>query len=109
MRKRLGQHFLFDPNILKKIVRVSGVTADDTVIEIGPGAGTLTKHLAAQAKKVIAIEIDRKLAAQLNGRIAGADNVDIISADALRFPYDTISGSFRVVSNLPYYITTPLI
>ncbi|RJQ53885.1 MAG: ribosomal RNA small subunit methyltransferase A [Nitrospiraceae bacterium] len=109
MRRPFGQHFLFDPNILKKIISCSGITKDDTVVEIGPGLGTLTKFLALSAKKVIAIEIDKRLIEKLLEIFPAGGNVEIISADALKFPYETIEGKFRVVANIPYYITTPLL
>lgn len=108
MKRPFGQHFLFDPNILKKIIKCSGVTPDDTVVEIGPGLGTLTRFLSLYAKKVIAIEIDKRLIGKLEGILSESSNVEIIQADALKFPYDTIEGNFKVVANIPYYITTPL-
>jgi len=109
MKRPFGQHFLFDPNILKKIVKCSGITKDDTVVEIGPGLGTLTRFLSLYAKKVIAIEIDKRLIEKLEGILSASNNVEIIQADALKFPYDTIEGKFKVVANIPYYITTPLL
>ncbi len=109
MKRPFGQHFLFDPNILKKIVRCSGLLPDDTVVEIGPGTGSLTKVLSSSAKKVIAIEFDKKLTGRLKENLSSRDNVEVVTADALKFPYDTIQGNFRVVANIPYYITTPLI
>ena len=109
MKKSLGQHFLFDPNILRKIVRCSNVGPDDTVVEIGPGLGTMTKILADHAKTVIAVEIDRNLISRLKDNLSMKKNVQIINADALKFPYNEIQGPFRVVANIPYYITTPLI
>lgn len=109
MRKKLGQHFLFDPNILRRIMRAGKVTSEDTVVEIGPGLGTLTKILSENAGKVIAIELDRKLADKLEETFASSANVEIIRADALKFPYDSINGTFKVVANIPYYITTPLL
>jgi 16S rRNA (adenine1518-N6/adenine1519-N6)-dimethyltransferase len=108
VRKPFGQHFLFDPNILKKIIACGGVTKEDTVVEIGPGLGTLTGFLSVYAKKVIAIEIDKRLIEKLEGILSSCSNVEIIQADALKFPYDTIEGNFKVVANIPYYITTPL-
>ncbi len=125
MKRPFGQHFLFDPNILKKIIACGEVTREDTVVEIGPGLGTLTRFLSLYAKKVIAIEIDRKLIGKLDRILAvpplekggidscrgaggGFGNVELIQADALKFPYDTIEGKFKVVANIPYYITTPL-
>ena len=109
MKRPRGQHFLFNPRIIKKIIDYSGVTANDTVVEIGPGFGTMTKLLAERAKKVIAIEIDRRLVARLKESLSINKKVEIIAADALKFPYETIKGQFKVVANIPYYITTPLI
>ena len=109
MRKKFGQHFLFDRNILKKILTCSNVTADDTVVEIGPGLGSFTNIIAERAKKVIAIEFDKKLIDRLKDNVASCRNVEIIRADALKFPYESITGAFKVVANIPYYITTPLL
>lgn len=109
MKRPFGQHFLFDPNILKKIIKCSGVTPEDTVVEIGPGLGTLTRFLSLYSKKVIAIELDKRLIEKLKGILSESSNVQIIQADALKFPYDTIEGNFKVVANIPYYITTPLL
>ncbi|RJQ21070.1 MAG: ribosomal RNA small subunit methyltransferase A [Nitrospiraceae bacterium] len=109
MKRPFGQHFLFDPNILKKIIKCGGVTREDTVVEIGPGLGTLTKFLALSAKKVIAIEIDKRLVEKLREIVSMHDNIEIIQADAMKFPFDSIEGKFRVVANIPYYITTPLL
>ncbi|MEN8264335.1 MAG: 16S rRNA (adenine(1518)-N(6)/adenine(1519)-N(6))-dimethyltransferase RsmA [Nitrospirota bacterium] len=109
MKRPFGQHFLFDKNILRKIIDAGGVTLKDTVVEIGPGLGPLTKLLSERAKKVIAIEFDRKLISRLRENLSEKKNVEIINADALKFPYETIKGRFRVVSNIPYNITTPII
>jgi 16S rRNA (adenine1518-N6/adenine1519-N6)-dimethyltransferase len=109
MRKKFGQHFLFDKNILRKILKCSDVTEDDTVVEIGPGLGTFTRVIAERARKVIAIEFDKKLIDRLNESVASCSNVEIIRADALKFPYESIKGHFKVVANIPYYITTPLL
>lgn len=109
MKKKFGQHFLFDRNILNKILNCSGVTGEDTVIEIGPGLGTLTNIIAERAKEVIAIEFDRKLISRLKENVEPASNVTIITADALKFDYESIQTRFRVVANIPYYITTPLL
>lgn len=109
MKRPFGQHFLFDPNLLKKIIACSGITKNDTVVEIGPGLGTLTKFLAIHAKKVIAIELDKRLVEKLEDIFVSSSNVEIISADAMKFPYDSINGKFAVVANIPYYITTPLL
>ncbi len=109
MKRPFGQHFLFDPNILRKIIHCAGITKDDTVIEIGPGLGTLTKFLSLSAGKVIAIEIDKRLIDKLKDIFSDSPNVEIVSADAIKFPYDTIGGKFKVVANIPYNITTPLL
>ena len=109
MKRPFGQNFLFDTNLLNKIVSSSGVTVKDTVVEIGPGLGTLTKVLAEKSKKVIAIEFDKKLMAQLRENVSGLNNVEIINMDALKFSYENIKGQFSVVANIPYNITTPLI
>ncbi len=126
MGRPLGQHFLFDPGILRKIIDCSHVTSSDKVVEIGAGHGIMTGLLADRVRKVIAIEIDRKLAARLKESLfrtqadlsaeqAGSPrrtkrpNVELIIADALKFPYETIKGKFKVVANIPYYITTPLL
>ncbi len=109
MKRPLGQHFLFDQNILKKIINCSHLTAEDTVVEIGPGPGAMTLLLAGHVNKVIAIEIDRRLILKLEKIFSKTENVEIISADALKFPYETIKDKFRVVANIPYYITTPLL
>jgi len=109
MRRPLGQHFLFDNRILKKIVDCAQITPEDTVVEIGPGLGTMTRLLAEKAKRVIAIEIDEKLVVRLREALSMHDNVEIVKADALKFPYDSIQEKFKVVANIPYYITTPLI
>ncbi len=109
MKKPFGQHFLFDKNILKKIIACSNITTEDTVVEVGPGLGPLTSLLADSAKKVIAIEFDKKLIDRLTDNLADKKNVEIVSADALKYPYDSISGNFKVVANIPYNITTPLI
>ncbi len=106
--RKLGQHFLFDPSILRRIVEVSGISEDDLVVEIGPGYGDLTRLLAEKAGKLIAIEIDKRFSEKLKKEFIEYKNVEIIHSDALKFPYETL-GEFRVVSNIPYYITTPLI
>jgi len=109
MKRPFGQHFLFDPNILKKIIACSGITRNDTVVEIGPGLGTLTKFLSLYAKRVIAIEIDKKLMGKLREILSMHNNVEIIEADALKYPFNDIEGNFKVVANIPYNITTPLL
>lgn len=107
-KKHLGQNFLFDPTILKRIIEVSEITKDDTVVEIGPGPGRLTKILADKVKKLIAIELDKDLFKKLKGSFIAYRNVELVHDDALKFPYESI-GKFKVVANIPYYITTPII
>jgi 16S rRNA (adenine1518-N6/adenine1519-N6)-dimethyltransferase len=107
-KKHLGQNFLFDPTILRKIVEVPGISSEDTVVEIGPGPGRLTRILAEKAKRVIAIELDRELYDRLRIDFAGYKNVELVHKNALKYPYEELP-EFRVVSNIPYYITTPLI
>jgi len=109
MKKPFGQHFLFDQNILRKIIDCGNITSKDTVVEIGPGLGPLTKLLAERARKVIAIEFDKKLIGRLRDNLSERKNVEIVNADALKFPYENIKGKFKVVSNIPYNITTPII
>jgi len=109
MKRPFGQNFLFDKNILNKIVSSSGVTDKDTVVEIGPGLGTLTRVLAQKSKNIIAIEFDKKLISQLKENMSDLKNVEIVNMDALKFSYENIKGTFSVVANIPYNITTPLI
>ncbi|MBZ0155785.1 MAG: 16S rRNA (adenine(1518)-N(6)/adenine(1519)-N(6))-dimethyltransferase RsmA [Alphaproteobacteria bacterium] len=107
-KKHLGQNFLFDPSILHRIIEVSGITPEDTVVEIGPGPGRLTLLLAGAARKVVAVELDKELYEKLKGEIRGYRNIELIHADALHYPYQELEP-FKVVANIPYYITTPLI
>ena len=114
-QKRYGQNFLIDSNILEKIVESAGITGADCVLEIGPGIGTMTQYLAESAQKVIAVEIDRALIPILEDTLSPYDNVTVINEDILKMD---ICGLIReknqgkpvkVVANLPYYITTPII
>ena len=107
-KKYLGQNFLFDPSILHRIVEAADIKHNDTVVEIGPGYGTLTKLLAMVAKKVIAIELDIELYSKLKEDIKRFPNIELIHGDALKYPYEELEP-FKVVSNIPYYITTPII
>ena len=111
--KALGQNFIFDGNLLDAIVSDAGVTAEDTVVEIGTGAGTLTARLAARAKKVFSFEVDERLRPVLDISLKGAENVEVVFRDVMKMKDDElremIDGEFKVVANLPYYITTPLI
>ena len=111
--KKYGQNFIFDSNLLKSIVSDASVTKEDEVLEIGCGAGSLTKQLSLSAKKVVAYEIDENLAPVLNDNLAGCDNVEIVFKDVLKASIEEIeskfSGDYILVANLPYYITTPII
>jgi 16S rRNA (adenine1518-N6/adenine1519-N6)-dimethyltransferase len=104
LKKRFGQHFLTDPSILRRIVHFAQVEPGETVVEIGPGRGSLTRELAAAARQVIAIEIDRDLIPQL--RTSMPSNVQIVEGDALEVPFP--DDVFRLVGNLPYNVATPL-
>lgn len=106
--KRLGQHFLIDQNIVRKIVAAAELTPADTVLEIGPGRGILTEALSHAAGRVVAIEIDSELCELLQARQADWKNVELICADALRHPFEDLPAGV-VVANLPYYISTPLL
>jgi 16S rRNA (adenine1518-N6/adenine1519-N6)-dimethyltransferase len=108
MKPRLGQHFLFDSEILDRIIDTAGINDDDTIIEIGPGPGTLTVKLLEKAGRVIAIELDRMLYHKLEQRFHGNDKLQLVSGDALKFDFGSV-GRFKVVSNIPYQITSPLI
>lgn len=113
--KSLGQNFLIDGNIIKNIVEKSGITDEDIVLEIGPGFGTLTEELALNAKKVIAIEKDHRLMEVLDYTLQNYDNVKIINEDFLKIDLEKIfieeaqGQKLKVVANLPYYITTPIL
>lgn len=116
--KSLGQNFLIDDNIIEKIVNSASITKNDLVIEIGPGLGTLTKNLLEKAKKVIAIELDERMLNILNERFYLYNNFEIIHEDVLKVNLKQLIKeekekneiqSVRVVANLPYYITTPII
>ena len=111
-KKQLGQNFLTDKNLLASIVTASGVGENDTVVEIGCGAGTLTRALAERVKNVTAFEVDKSLQPVLERTLAGLDNVEVIFRDFLKVDlkeFEKQSGEYFVVANLPYYVTTPLI
>ena len=114
-QKKYGQNFLIDPHVLDKIIRASGVTKEDCVLEIGPGIGTMTQCLAEQARHVVAVEIDKNLIPILKETLKNYDNITIINADILKVDIndlvDACNGGkpVKVVANLPYYITTPII
>ena len=111
-KKQFGQNFISDTNLLRSIVDASGITEETTVVEIGCGAGTLTRALAERAKKVYAFDIDRDLQPVLAETLAGLDNVEVIFRDfnKLNLPeFEKEIEEYTVVANLPYYITTPLV
>lgn len=113
-KKSLGQNFITDGGLLHAIVRDAGVTPDDVVLEIGTGAGTLTRALAESAKQVFSFDVDRELEPILSDTLQGLENVEVIFKDVLKMSDAEIAEitggrSFKVVANLPYYITTPLL
>lgn len=109
----LGQNFITDKNLLDKIVELSGVDENDVVVEIGTGAGTLTRAIAEKAKKVYSFEVDRALKPVLEETLSGLDNVEVIFKDVLKMKdkelIETVGEKFKVVANIPYYITTALV
>jgi 16S rRNA (adenine1518-N6/adenine1519-N6)-dimethyltransferase len=110
IRKNLGQHFLNDPRILQRIVDALELRGEETVVEIGPGRGSLTALLAPRAKRLVLIEYDRMLAALLREKYADAKHVEIIEADVLTVNLgEAAGGPFVLVGNVPYYITTPIL
>ncbi len=114
-RKKFGQNFLIDPHVLDKIIEAAGIGKEDFVLEIGPGIGTLTQYLCERAGKVLAVEIDPKLIPILQETLSGYDNIEIIHGDILKQDIQGIADRYnggrpvKVVANLPYYITTPII
>jgi len=114
-RKRFGQNFLIDEHVLSKIISAASLTKDDFVLEIGPGLGTMTKSLCENAGMVYAVEIDRDLIPILRQRLSGYDNLELVNADILKTDIGEIAGKYnggspiKVVANLPYYVTTPII
>lgn len=109
----LGQNFITDKNLLDKIVELSGVNENDVVVEIGTGAGTLTRAIAEKAKKVYSFEVDRALKPVLDETLSGLDNVEVIFKDVLKMKdkelIEIVGEKFKVVANIPYYITTALV
>ena len=112
-KKNLGQNFITDGNLLRAVVLDAGITQDDTVVEIGTGAATLTKELCKQAKKVITFELDRDLEKIIKSNLDGFDNYELHFADVLKLSDEDmkvwVPDTFKVVANLPYYVTTPMI
>ena len=114
-QKKFGQNFLIDTHVLDKIIRESGITKEDCVLEIGPGIGTMTQYLAENAREVVAVEIDDHLIPILEDTLSAYDNVTVIHDDILKVDIGKIveeknaGKPIKVVANLPYYITTPII
>lgn len=112
-KKRLGQHFLVDRNILDKVIRTAQIEKEDVVLEVGPGLGEMTLALAHQVKKVIAVEIDSKLVAILKNKMKDNPNVEVIKGDILKMDFNLFLKKeghlIKVVANLPYQISTPLL
>ncbi|MBO8441133.1 MAG: 16S rRNA (adenine(1518)-N(6)/adenine(1519)-N(6))-dimethyltransferase RsmA [Firmicutes bacterium] len=115
-KKKFGQNFLINEDILDNIVDISGVSSEDDVIEIGPGIGALTAKLAKRAHKVLAVEIDHELISVLSQTLANYTNISILESDILKVDFDEVIKRFglnidhiKIVANLPYYITTPIL
>lgn len=114
-QKKFGQNFLIDTHVLDKIILAAGITKDDMVLEIGPGIGTMTQYLAEAAGKVVAVEIDKNLIPILSDTLKDYGNVTVINEDVLKLDIKKLAGEehagrpVKVVANLPYYITTPII
>ncbi|RGV96508.1 16S rRNA (adenine(1518)-N(6)/adenine(1519)-N(6))-dimethyltransferase RsmA [Ruminococcus sp. AF14-10] len=114
-QKKFGQNFLIDTHVLDKIIGAAGITKDDMVLEIGPGIGTMTQYLSCAARRVVAVEIDKNLIPILEDTLQGFDNVEVINEDVLKLDLAKLAQEkndgkpLKVVANLPYYITTPII
>ena len=114
-QKKFGQNFLIDGHVLEKIINAAGVGEEDMVLEIGPGIGTMTQYLAENAGKVVAVEIDKNLIPILQETLSGYENVTVINEDILKVDIKALAEEYnqgrpiKVVANLPYYITTPII
>lgn len=113
-QKKYGQNFLIDTHVLEKIVRTADISKDDFVLEIGPGIGSLTQYLCESAREVVAVEIDKRLIPILEDTLSAYDNITILNEDILKFDIEGLVKNYnnrpiKVVANLPYYITTPII
>lgn len=114
-QKKFGQNFLIDTHVLEKIIDAAGITKDDFVLEIGPGIGTMTQYLCEHAREVVAVEIDKNLIPILEDTLSEYDNVTILNQDILKVDLNKLAEEknggkpIKVVANLPYYITTPII
>lgn len=114
-QKKFGQNFLIDTHVLEKIIAAAGITKDDFVLEIGPGIGTMTQYLCENAREVMAVEIDENLIPILKDTLSAYDNVTVVNEDILKLDIAKVAQErnggkpIKVVANLPYYITTPII
>ncbi len=110
-RKRLGQSFLEDMNIIRRIVALAEPAADETVVEIGAGLGSMTEELAKRAGRVIALEVDRRLVGVLRERFAGQDRVEVLQMDVLKYDFSSAcpGGRIKVFGNIPYHISSPIL
>lgn len=114
-QKKYGQNFLIDTHVLEKIIDAAEITAEDFVLEIGPGIGTMTQYLCENARQVVAVEVDRNLIPVLEETLSGYDNVTVLNEDVLKVDIAELAQNYnqgkpvKVVANLPYYITTPII
>lgn len=111
-KRALGQNFLIDPNLQRRIVEALEPGPDDEVLEIGPGVGALTQHLAGRVRRLVLVELDRDLAARLRDRYADDPSVEVINEDVLEVPLERISADparLKVIGNIPYNITTPIL
>jgi 16S rRNA (adenine1518-N6/adenine1519-N6)-dimethyltransferase len=111
MSKKLGQNFLVDEQVVDGIVAAANLKTDDTVLEIGPGIGTLTQGLAETGARIVAVELDRRLIEVLGRTLSGYENIQLVQGDILRIDItrEVAAEKYKVVANLPYYITTPII
>lgn len=114
-QKKYGQNFLVDPRVLEKIIHAAQVGQEDFVLEVGPGIGTMTQYLCEHAREVVAVEIDRKLIPILEDTLSPYQNVEVLNQDILKVDIGRLikernqGKPIKVVANLPYYITTPII
>lgn len=111
-KRSLGQNFLIDPNIQRRIVEALGPSPEDVVLEIGPGRGALTRHLAGRVRRLVLAELDRELAARLREEYAGRDDVEVVEGDVLDLELERVTdevAQLKVIGNIPYNITTPIV
>ena len=111
-KRALGQNFLIDPNVQRKIVAALAAGPGDEVLEIGPGVGALTRHLAGRVRRLVLVELDNVLAARLREEFAGDPTVEVVNEDVLKVPLERITadpGRLKVIGNIPYNITTPIL